>query len=219
MHQIKDSHGQFDGINSLTEYIFKTCNQHRKENRALAFALIVYDFHNPHVEKMLEDKAYYNALDHVSGKFLTIFYINSNYLTYQSKIAAESNKVTLELSIQKVDTPVNVSPKLVAHKIINQETLPSPSILFFNVKGSVITEYTIANLRENEVEKGFNELIKIVELAVGGMKDVQEGYKDNHDEIFDLLKQTIEGAEFWKSTKSNFKKMMKLRSFFSFFSA
>ena len=93
MHQIRTADGQFDGIESLERYILEKCSEHKAEKRAFAFALIVYDFNDPQITKILEDDSYFNALDYTSGKFLTVFYVHSEYIQYQSAKAKESNQI------------------------------------------------------------------------------------------------------------------------------
>ena len=216
MHQIRTADGQFDGVESLEKYILEKCYEHKKEKRAFAFALIVYDFNDPHVTKILEDDDYFNALDYTSGKFLTVFYVHSEYLQHQSDRAKKSNTMRIELGVQKVNGPVNVSPKFLGEKLINNETLPSPSVIFFNTTDYVITDYTIARLRQNQTENGFNELLKVIQAAVNSLNGIQEENRNNDQEIFNLLKQSIQGAEFWKSAKSGFDKMMKVKDLLLF---
>lgn len=216
MHQIRTADGRFDGIESLETYIFEKCAEHKAEKRAFAFALIVYDFDNPHITKILEDDKYFIALDYTSGKYLTVFYVHSKYLSYQSERAMNTSKMRFEFGVQKVDGPVDVSPKFLGEKLINSGSLPSPSIIFFNTSDYVITDYTIAKLRENEIEKGFNELIKVLQTAVDGLNRVKEENRTNEKEIFNLIKQSIEASEFWKSTRVGYDKMMKLKDFIFF---
>ena len=216
MHQIKTSDGKFDGVQSIEEYIIRIGKEHKTEKKALAFAFIVYDFDNPHIDEMLAKSSYYNALDYISGKTLTVFYINSSYLNYQSDKAKESNKMNFEFGVQKIDAPANVSPKYIAEKLINKDSLPSPSIMFFRISDNTVSEYTIAHLRENEIEKGFNELLNIIKTAVDSLSQVKDKYRDNEKEIFSLLKQSIESSEFWKAANAGYDKMMKLKDFLFF---
>ncbi len=216
MHEIRNIDGQFDGIQSLETYILEKCSEHKAEKRAFAFALIVYDFNDPHITKILEDEKYFNALDHTSGKFLTVFYVHSEYIRYQSDKVKKSITMQIELNVEKVKGPVNISPKYLGEKLINNDSLPSPSVIFFNTSDNVIIDYTIARLRENEIEKGFNELLKIVQTAVNILNKVKDENRDNENEIFNLLKQSVDRSEFWKSAKTGFNKMIKVRDFLFF---
>jgi len=216
MHQIKTANGQFEGVESLEKYIYEKCEEHKTDKRAFAFALIVYDFDNPYITKILEDDKYFNALDYTSGRFLTVFYIHSEYIKYQSERAKKTNKARFEFGLQKLNGPADLSPKFIGEKLINHFDLPSPSVIFFNTSEYLITDYTIARLRENEIEKGFNELLKVIKTAVNSLKDVKDENRENEMEIFNLLKLSIEGSEFWKNAKSGFDKVMKLKDFLTF---
>jgi hypothetical protein len=216
MYQIRTADGQFDGINSLEKYILEKCAEHKAEKRAFAFALIVYDFNDPHITKILEDDEYFNALDYTSRTYLTVFYVHSEYIRYQSEKAKSINKIRMESGVQKLNGPLYVSPKFLGEKIINNDSLPSPSVIFFNTSGYVITDYTIAKLRENEIEKGFNELMKVIQTAVTSLDKVKEENRANEKEIFNLIKQSIDGSEFWKSAKAGYDKMMKVKDFIFF---
>jgi hypothetical protein len=63
-------------FNSFKEDMIKICNSHRKNGKALAFAFILYDFDNATLRKVLNDQYYWDELDHISGKYLTVFSIN-----------------------------------------------------------------------------------------------------------------------------------------------
>ena len=63
--------------NRFLEVLIKTSKKHQKENRALAFAFVIYNFENPAIAKILRDSDYWNALNKIAGKYLTIFYIHS----------------------------------------------------------------------------------------------------------------------------------------------
>ncbi len=65
------------GTEEFSRSIIEVCEKHRKENRALAFAFILYNFENPQIVKILNDKNYWNALNTISDHYLSIYYINS----------------------------------------------------------------------------------------------------------------------------------------------
>lgn len=216
MHQIKNSLGKFASVGEIERYIVRIAQGHRVDKRAFVFALIVQDFDNPHIEKILSDMSYYNALDYISGKYITVFYIHSKYLGVQSERAKKSNKQRFEFTMQKIDTTPNLSPKFIAENIFNVDSLPSPSVLFFNINGDSITEYTIAHLQHNEIEKGFGELLNVIKTAAISLAEVKEENRNNDKEVFALVKRSIESAEFWKSADSVYGKMMKVKDFLFF---
>lgn len=77
MHPIyQNSTNKEFSLKSFSERMVDICNKHRKENRAMAFAFILYDLQNPQVSKILNDREYWLALNDISGKYLTIFSLN-----------------------------------------------------------------------------------------------------------------------------------------------
>ncbi len=87
--------------------IIELCEKHRKDKRALAFAFIIYDFCNPHITKVLDDVDYWNALDAVSGKFLSIYYIPSRERIFAEDLAAASDLETREMHPVNAGIPFN----------------------------------------------------------------------------------------------------------------
>jgi hypothetical protein len=61
---------------AFSQSIIDVCEKHRNDKRALAFAFILYDFENPQIFKILNDRNYWNALHIISGKYLSIYYIH-----------------------------------------------------------------------------------------------------------------------------------------------
>ena len=161
MHQIiypdlKGGHSK-----NLEKYILTVCEKHKAENRAMAFAFIVSDLDDPQIRKVLRDSDYIQALHNISGEFLTIFYLNDNYVEKTISKAKVSNKIRLELGVQKIDAPQNFSPKFLAQKLLNRDNLPSPSILFFQVDNNDIIDHTFAQIRKDKIEDSFNEILTI----------------------------------------------------------
>nr|WP_295707008.1 hypothetical protein [uncultured Lacinutrix sp.] len=209
---------QTEGDSSkIEEYIFDTCQKHKNEKRALAFAFIISDLDDPQITKILRDEDYVNALHKISGHYLTIFYLNDNYVDKRISKAINSNQIRLELGVQKIDAPSTLTPKFIAKNLINRENLPSPSILFFQVNERIITDYTFAQLSENDIENGFNEMKQIVKTAIESLSQVTEENRDNHNELFSLVKSSIDSSTFWKNAKKSYAKLIKLKDLVSFF--
>lgn len=77
MYPIQNSKEGFDETKFKDE-LLNICREHFVEGRALAFAFIVYRLSDPHINKILDDSHYFAALDEISGKKLTIFYIDNS---------------------------------------------------------------------------------------------------------------------------------------------
>ena len=166
MHPILYPDNRQGDASKLSQYILDICRQHKEEDRALAFAFIVSDLTNPHVNKILRDHDYLNALHNISGKFLTVFFLNDHYVDTTLNKAKVLNLMRIEMSVEPIDAPPNITPKHLANILLNQEILTSPSILFFQVDKSIVTDYFITNLRENKIEEGFLEKKNIINTAV-----------------------------------------------------
>ena len=53
-------------------------NSHSKEKKILAFAFVLYCyFGNPQLSKIFDDTDYWEALNSISGNYLSIFYVDS----------------------------------------------------------------------------------------------------------------------------------------------
>ncbi|MCO5268755.1 MAG: hypothetical protein M9897_07665 [Brumimicrobium sp.] len=216
MIQISTTDGNEGGLlaDTISEIINKS-NNLKNNNLALSFALIIYDFEAPHIRKLLTDDFYMDALDKLSGKHISIFYVNSNYVREQAR--RSETIIRLTMSVEQIDNNSNFSAKEIGRELINTKKLPSPSVLFFSIKDDKIKDYTIARLRENEIEKAFNELKKIIEISIDSISKVKVEFRNNDQEIFRLIKNAIDSSEFWKNTSDLYKKIIKVKQFLSFF--
>ncbi|MEZ7499845.1 hypothetical protein QO200_13985 [Flavobacterium sp. Arc3] len=213
MHQIiypnlEDGHSE-----SLEEYILQICHQHKTENRAMAFAFIVSDLDDPQIIKLLRDKDYLQALNKISSRYLTVFYLNNDYVDETINKAGKSDIIRFEFGIERVDAPGNYSPKYLVQNLLNRENLPSPSILFFQVIDNIITDHTFAQIREDRIEDAFIEMKQIIKTAIESLSTVKDENRENSSELFNLLKLSIESSEYWKNARNNFDKLIKIKDF------
>ena len=70
---LNDGNIQELSSDTFSQSIIDVCEKHRIDSRALAFAFILYDFNNPQIFKILNDRDYWNALHTISGKYLSIY--------------------------------------------------------------------------------------------------------------------------------------------------
>jgi hypothetical protein len=216
MHPILYPDNKPGEAEKLTEYILSVCKKHKEEDRALAFAFIISDLNNPHVNKILRDDDYLNALHNISGKYLTVFFLNDQYVDRTLNKAKNSMTMKLELSVEPISGPPYIMPRHLAEVLLNQEILVSPSILFFQVDNDIVTDYFITNLRENKIEEGFIEIKEIISKAVESFSMVKDEYKNNSKELFTLLKNAIDTSEFWKNAIKTYEKLIKVKDFLFF---
>ena len=188
MYQIIYPNLEGGNSKSLENYILEICNQHKEENRALAFAFIISDLDDPQITKILRDNDYLQALHKISGNFLTIFYLNDNYVNKTIQKAEVSNIMYIEFGVQRIDAPNNYSPKYLAKNLLNKENLHSPSILFFQVKDNNIIDYTFAQIRKEKIEEAFNEIKGIIKTAIDSLKDVKSENILIKQKIYDMVR-------------------------------
>ena len=180
-------------ISEFPQNFKKICAEHQEKDKASSFALIIHDFKNPHLTKVLNDKEYFNALNEISGHDLTIFYLELTSAYEQrskNNFVAEMNKFLFE----EFDTK---------HK------LKTPAILFFQVKNKEIIDYFFCSLKEKTVEKSFLELEGLVKKVSSIMENISSENRRNYEEIFYLIKEEIGSEKTIDIIKSTAGKMYK----------
>ena len=161
---------------------FHICDSHRKEERALFFAFILYDFTSPHVLKMLDDQDYWIALDKISGNKLSVFsfhtppwIISSRCKKTQIKIDPEDNTQTILSKYFDVDGNISY-----------------PSLLFFQVEKQAIIDHFWLKVRSEKIEDVFVEIKRSIIAAVESIKNVLPENYNNSQEIFNLVKRGLD---------------------------
>src|SRR5690606_22458679 len=77
MYEIEiDSEGGVS-LEEFNVYLMRICAEHKDAGKALAFAFLVYDFENHTISQILHNEDLWLSLHHLSGEYLTIFYINA----------------------------------------------------------------------------------------------------------------------------------------------
>ncbi|MBM4171868.1 MAG: hypothetical protein FJ214_08380 [Ignavibacteria bacterium] len=166
------------------------CQTHHSERRALVFAFLLYDFDNPNISQILRNPDYWTALDYLSGKYLSIFYIHTkNEKLFNEK---EFSPVFYDmLPVIGRESPFKESKTILEKYFGIDSSLKLPSILFFQVKENYVSNYLFVELKSNTLEPLFNELMDTVKEVVESLKNVRKEYYENYDEVFDVIKTTI----------------------------
>jgi len=201
---------QFDE-ESFKDFLIQTCRQHKSEGRALAFAFIVYDFDNHTITDILKKQNYWNTLDKISGKTLSVFYINSQdsyYKMRQEQIYqdelrqgdrnSQSGTISFLIPITRKPTPTDNAIGFVKSEFELDENIRTPFVLFFQIDNEDnISDSFIVGLKQDKLEEAFLELRDHIKNAVESLNKVlPENYK-NHQEIFNLIKSGIESGKFY----------------------
>lgn len=191
---------------AFTKSIIDLCETHRKENKALTFAFLVYDFENPQIFKIIEDENYWNALNTISGKYLSVYYIHSREKIFGEDLLVH-NGVEHRM-FYPIDDRIQrsaVLPILKKHLALDDD-VKLPAILFFQVEGKLISDYFLIELFEEKIEESFLELRDYILSAVNRLKMIGPENYGNLQPIFESL---IEGVKFTKFRKVFFRNAKK----------
>lgn len=220
--------GSFDD-DGFNNYLLNICREHKEQHRALAFAFIVYDFDDYTIQQIIENKTYWTALDKISGKYLSVFYINSKdsyYKRRQREIYKEEMAAQARASgkgymqylrpITLQDTPLDKSIDYLKNKFNLDDNLKHPFILFFQADGEEIIDYFAISLREEKLEDSFLELKRQIQLAVESISKVTPENFKNHKEIFHLVESGVKSGNVGYFIKKNVVPKIGIGTIFSF---
>lgn len=201
---------------SFEKHIIETTKMHKKQGRALAFAFIIYDFDNHTINQILKKEDYWSSLDKISGKNLSVFYINSKNDYYrrrqneifkeelrQREINAQKGFMSFLVPISKKPTPLDNAVGLIKTELNIQDDIKLPAVLFFQTNEEEISDSFLIILKEEKLENAFLELRDHIRNAVDSLSEVKSEYHRNHQEIFNLIRNGVEGGKFTKFVKKN----------------
>ncbi len=141
--------------------IIELCEKHRNENRALAFAFLLYDFKNPQIIKVLEDSDYWNALNAISGKYLSIYYIHTKERNFAEDLQASDGIEKKGMHPISVGVELDIIVPMLKKYLALDTDVKMPSILFFQVEGKLISDYFLIEISEETIEKSFIPTTKL----------------------------------------------------------
>lgn len=186
-----NSEDEGHSLKSFEERMTEICDEHKHRKTALAFAFVIYDFNNPSMRKVLNDRDYWLALNKISGKFLTVFSLN--YKEEQKKRKRSNPKfdgMQYLTSINTSEELTSATNRLIT-KYFGKANFSFPSVLFFQVNENEITDSLIVQLEEETVEQSFLELKNYIGTAVEALKLIKDENRGNYDVIFDRLAENV----------------------------
>jgi hypothetical protein len=176
--------------------IIEICEKHRDEKRALAFAFLIYDFRNAQLIKVLEDADYWNALNAISGTFISIYYIHSLEKNFAEDLVATDNNERRGMHPINTGNSFNkLLPMLEKYLALDTE-VKLPSILFFQVEDKLVSDYFLIELSEAKIEESFIELRDYIAAAVERLKMIDPENYGNFQPIFEELKKGVKATKF-----------------------
>ena len=179
----------------FTQSITDLCDRHRQENRALAFAFILYDFTNPQIRRILEDNIYWDALNTISGHYLSIYYIHSSGKTFAGDLKDVSS--CEQRGMYKFGTTNNMDAILpiLKRSLALVDDVNLPSVLFFQVEDGLVIDHFLVELIEEKFEESYKELENNISAAVRSLARIAPENYDNTDCIFECLRREIKNTK------------------------
>lgn len=179
----------------FAEKLQSLCSQYRKEKKALLFAFPIFDISDANIIKVLQDREYWDSLDAVSGKYISVF---STHSPHQKD--ADAQKQLMKSFHKFIDDYFDSS-----------ESSTSPCLLFFQVgKNEVIDSHRV-KLTSAKVEDSYLEMKNVLEVAANAVSDVTPENWDNLEEIFSLMKNEMMNYQSGITIQSGFKKIVSLK--------
>ncbi|MBU1417367.1 MAG: hypothetical protein KKI15_02660 [Proteobacteria bacterium] len=211
----------FGDEDEFKDYLLNTCINHKASGRALAFAFIVYDLNNPQISKVLKDQDYWDALNNLSGKYLSVFYFDKPKTRRRNySPCRNSNMFEYMTSCGTVSTPQTVNEFI--RKTFNvQNSLREPFVIFFQTEEDTIIQSFIVELQKEKIESAFLELKKHIENAVESVENVDPQNFGNNETIYSLIENSAQNGQFIRFVKSKLYKPISIittvGSFIKFF--
>lgn len=192
------------------------CNEHKKAQKALAFAFILYDFTNPQISKILNDADYWVSLNKISGSYLTVFSFHYKpIIRYKSSISNTYHSSAFMTTSPTFNNPSDESNALINQYFGTDIKVNYPSVLFFQVYEENVIDYELIELKEEFIESSFIELKGYIQAAVDALSKIMEENRNNNEEIFDLVRGNVKHIKSIKIIKKVSKKIVSFTELFS----
>lgn len=139
----------------FTSQFEKICEEHIDTDRAKKFAFIVYDFHSE-THQVLQDIGAFVELDRLSGKNITIFYLDgqrNKEVNTQNKLYENMNEIFLSLTDQNIQR--------------------IPFIVFFDFIDGDIENFVCYSVRDND-KFILNDLVKAISAELSTINNKSE---------------------------------------------
>jgi hypothetical protein len=157
------------------------CESHLIDNRAKAFAFILFDRDDIHVQNILSQSGTFTQLDRLAGKDLTVFYLRSDNTRFLKKF----NQIFLG-AFEITDThnlPFILFFKVEDKEVVGVETVGlerTNEVLSFNEIYGILSNYIKKENEPKKKESVFNRGLSVVkkyskEIAVKVLVDYIKG--------------------------------------------
>ena len=168
------------------------CEEHQQDGRALAFAFLLFDSDSPELHKLLADSDYWRALDHLSGRYLSVFtFVGPPQFPSQLSPPFSTGGLRLTagyMTAVNVDNDPGARLRALLYRYFGtSDQIAFPSVLFFQVEGDDVSRTALAQLTAEGVEPAFSELRALLREVVDALgKSGKEGHT-SRDAAFDAV--------------------------------
>jgi hypothetical protein len=189
------SHGQageqgytFSNFEAL---FLNICESHREERRALAFAFILYDLRSPQVAKALKDLDYWQALDKISDRYLSVFSFHTMPSQRLQRRRRNSNNNHMKCMTSVSIDDFEDGRSMLERYFYLEQNIKLPAILFFQVSNAEIVGSKLVQLTKDTTEESFIEIKDIISGAAEAVSSVKDENHRNDHVIFQLIEDNL----------------------------
>jgi hypothetical protein len=146
--------------NHFLNHFLKICNDHIENDRAKSFAFILYDFHDEHIRTILKKQGVFAELDRLSGKELSVFYLNSE----EQDLFESFNKIFLG-------------------SFEVEDKFKKPFVLFFKIYDNEVDDVEIFELEQSDLTFAFKELYDIIKQYIARSVESRKQFKSKSSKV------------------------------------
>lgn len=171
-------------LEDFEERFLDICAEHRRDGRALVFGLILHDFEQSQVYQLLQDEAYWRALDTISGDRITVF-------AFHAPVAPEQDDHLSFWRNSRADPSTQI--RSIVHRYFDLgPRLDLPSLPFFQANEDGVGDATIVGIRSMLTEEAFLEIREVLERVTSALSQVEDRYRENDQEMFNLIRVALD---------------------------
>lgn len=176
-------------LDDFQERFVHICRSHQAQGRAWAFAFLLYDFTHPHLRRLLSEDSYWDDLDQISGRDLSVFSFHCppERLTVQER---STHGWMHGIEVKRLYSVEPPDPDLV-WKYFNGSEIRPPCVLFFQVADDRIIDSLSIRLRKDTLEEAHRELRSILKTAVDALAKLNPEYDPAPQDVFNLIKEAV----------------------------
>ena len=177
----KGPHGY--NIKNFEERVIDICEEHQNEKRACAFAFILHDAESPQYSKVLKDQDYWDSLNSISGKALTVFSVFSGLLR-RDEGNSFANTITSAKSHRE-------QQRRIIQTYFGVDDIAFPALLFFQVSNGMVSGMTLISLKARDMESAYAELSDLLRMAAEAVRDSTGKLIQDPERAFSKIKTAV----------------------------